>query len=159
MKVKQHTIAGPRSPRIRNKRIVVTIAINAKIKKYKRLFQDAYSEINFSFVARNPARNIITRNFTISLGWKPNRFTLTPLPSGPVPRKIVRTNKPIAANAHGQPFEAFLVFLKTNKRNSKESGVKLRKLKNKRMSNPDNPPIKYAMVLFARNRSRRGPVN
>ncbi len=68
MKVKQDTIAGPKSPNIRNRKILVRIAIKAKPKKDHRFFQVEYEEINFSLVAKYPARKKITKNFTISLG-------------------------------------------------------------------------------------------
>ena len=128
--VKQHTMAGPRSPNTKNNKIVVTIAITANTKNDNLLLNEGYSEINFSLVAKKPARKKMTRYFTISLGWNPKRFTLTPLPSGPVPNKMVRNNKPIAASAHGQPLAAFLSFLKMNRRKKPESGVNFFRLIN-----------------------------
>ncbi len=52
MKVKQQTIAGPKSPNNRKRKIVARIAIKAKPKKDHRLFQVEYEEINFSLVAK-----------------------------------------------------------------------------------------------------------
>ena len=56
IKVKQHTMAGPRSPRIKNNKIVATIANNAKKKNENLLPQVVYSEINFSLTVKKPAR-------------------------------------------------------------------------------------------------------
>ncbi len=56
IKVKQHTIAGPKSPNIKNRRTVAMIANSEKKKKEKRLCHDVYSEIYFSLAAKNPAR-------------------------------------------------------------------------------------------------------
>ncbi len=56
MNVKQHTIAGPRSPSTKNNKIVVTIATTANIKNDNRLLNEGYSEINFSLVAKKPAK-------------------------------------------------------------------------------------------------------
>ena len=66
--VKHKTIAGPKSPRTRKSRIEATIAISANEKNDHRLCHLVYSEINFSFVVKNPARNRMRKNFTISLG-------------------------------------------------------------------------------------------
>ena len=52
MNVKQQTIAGPRSPNIKNNKIVARIAINAKAKNEERLCQEVYSEINFSLAEK-----------------------------------------------------------------------------------------------------------
>src|SRR5688572_1687737 len=58
MNVKQHTIAGPRSPNTRNNNIVTTIAASAKKKKENRFVHVVYSDIIFSFAAKKPARKI-----------------------------------------------------------------------------------------------------
>ena len=139
MNVKQHTIAGPRSPSIRKDKIVITIAASANAKKYNLLFQDGYCEIKFSFFAKNPAIKRMIIYFTISLGWNPNRFTLTPLPSGPVPNKIVRHKRPTAPNAHGQPLAALLPFLNTNRRKNPESAVNFLRFTNWRARIPVMP--------------------
>src|SRR5215213_7259707 len=68
MKVKQHTIAGPRSPSTRNNPMHERMATNANEKNDHLLFQLVYSEMNLSLVAKNPARKMITKNFTASLG-------------------------------------------------------------------------------------------
>src|SRR5664279_6229166 len=108
--------------RDRNNKIVATMAITEKAKNDNRLLNDGYSEMNFSLRAKKPPRKRITMYFTISLGWNPKRFTLTPLPSGPVPNKMVRHNRPIAASAQGQPLAPLLLFLKMKRRNKRESG-------------------------------------
>ena len=68
IKVKQQTMAGPRSPNAKNNKIVVTMAMTANTKNDTLLLKEGYSEMNFSFVAKKPARKIMTRYLTISLG-------------------------------------------------------------------------------------------
>jgi len=68
IKVKQQTMAGPRSPNIKKRRIAAIIENKAKKKNDNRLCHEGYSEINFSFAEKNPARKIMTKNLTISLG-------------------------------------------------------------------------------------------
>ena len=68
MNVKQQTMAGPRSPKIKNNKMVAPIEISANKKKEKRLLHVVYSEMNFSLAAKKPARKMMTINLTISLG-------------------------------------------------------------------------------------------
>ena len=68
IKVKQITIAGPRSPSTRKNISAAPMANSAKEKNDQRLRQLAYSLMNFSLAAKNPARKRITRYLTISLG-------------------------------------------------------------------------------------------
>src|SRR6476661_2895171 len=68
MKVKQTTMAGPRSPNIRNNKIDAIMAPKAIQKNDHRLCMVTYSARNLSLAAKKPARKIMMRNFTISLG-------------------------------------------------------------------------------------------
>jgi len=108
--VKHTTIAGPRSPRTRYIRIAMPIATSANEKKYHLFCQLRYSVIKRSLLAKKPARNKMMAYFTISLGCTPNRFTFTPLPSGPFPKMMVKASSASASPAHCHPF-AFPEFL------------------------------------------------
>src|SRR5690349_13599108 len=68
IKAKHTTIEGPKSPNIRNKRIEAMIAPNAIQKNDQRFFMVTYSDRNLSLAAKKPARKIMIRNLTISLG-------------------------------------------------------------------------------------------
>ena len=56
------------SPSIRKSNMEVTIETSAREKNDQRFTHLVYSDMNFSFVAKNPARKSIRRYFTISLG-------------------------------------------------------------------------------------------
>ncbi|MNX45597.1 hypothetical protein D3C86_761150 [compost metagenome] len=126
IKVKQTTIAGPKSPSSKYINMAITIAIKAKEKKNQRLRQLLYSVIKRSLEAKKPARNKIIEYFTISLGCTPNKFTFTPLPSGPEPKTMVKPRRHSAIIAHCQPLALLNTFFTSNILYQRESTLNLR---------------------------------
>ncbi|MNL28476.1 hypothetical protein D3C87_1501200 [compost metagenome] len=156
IKVKHTTIAGPRSPSTRYINIAIIMAIKANEKKNHLLCQLLYSVIKRSFEAKKPARNKMMAYFTISLGCTPNRFTFTPLPSGPVPNTMVKASRHNAAKDHCQPLALLKVFFTINIRYHPESTLNFLRFTASIKQIPVIPKPKKTRLSLARKRSLKG---
>ena len=80
IKEKQQTMAGPKSPNIKNNKIATTIAINANEKNDQRFCQLLYSEINFSLEEKKPARKKNDQELYYLAGLKAEQINLYTTP-------------------------------------------------------------------------------